>query len=541
MRPGPDELDNPPKSPGFLAQVKRTWPALAMLPALVTVVPAVTVASRATLGRDQGIFQYVAWAVGQGDRAYRDVRDVNGPVVALVHWVFQALGGRDEHVFRVLDLSLTSLSFVVAGAAIPRIVATHGSAPAPGPWAVAAWTLLMAQYLGYDFWDTAQRESFLDWFMLASIALQARGGATFASGALSFVPWLGKPTYAIFTIAQLAGLERRELRRFLLGGAAGLVVPLLFLLTFGDLAAWARITFVDVPTMYRFIWPRPPLVILGLPWYRDLSLAAAATSVVLVGLVLVRWLPRRALPIALMPALGLVSVVVQAKGFPYHFHPVTLGTSYAWLVGIAVLYERGERGRRAGWVRVLALVLGGLAGVRATRLGWTSPYPVPTGDAVQDLAAFERVDFFPVALREAAAYLEAHTTSAERVQTYGMDPYLLFLARRRSATPYVYAYDLNADAALHGSFDPGGLVPSPAEAARIRQLRDAHVADLLARMKASPPAAFVFVDRSPLMNDRDAIADFATHCPEASAWVWRHYREKATFDVFHVWMRTEPE
>ena len=40
-------------------------------------------ASWTPLGRDQGIFQYVAWAVAQGDVDYRDVRDVNGPLIAL--------------------------------------------------------------------------------------------------------------------------------------------------------------------------------------------------------------------------------------------------------------------------------------------------------------------------------------------------------------------------------------------------------------------------------------------------------------------------
>src|SRR5688500_18120637 len=79
-------------------------PLVLAFPAVVWVWDATVRASYASLGRDQGIFQYVAWAAGKGDRLYRDVRDVNGPVVAMVHGLFQALGGADEHRFRTLDL-----------------------------------------------------------------------------------------------------------------------------------------------------------------------------------------------------------------------------------------------------------------------------------------------------------------------------------------------------------------------------------------------------------------------------------------------------
>src|SRR5690606_23186021 len=141
-------------------------------------------------GRDQGIFQYVAWAVTQGEVAYRDVRDVNGPVITLVHLAFLALGGADEHRFRVLDLAITGASFAAAGACLPSLswrsaASREGgeAAGAPVPlaaraaWSLAAWAALSSQYLAYGFWDTAQRESFLDWFVLVSIALGATRAA----------------------------------------------------------------------------------------------------------------------------------------------------------------------------------------------------------------------------------------------------------------------------------------------------------------------------------------------------------------------------
>jgi hypothetical protein len=224
---------------------------LIALPGLWHTFDATRRASFTSLGRDQGIFQYIAWAVRQGDVLYRDIRDVNGPVVTMVHIAFQWLGGEDEHRFRTLDLLATGLSFAMAGA----LVASKARVVERLAWALAAWTACSAQYLMYGFWDTAQRESFLDWFVIVSIALwsaadetRSRKGTLLvaAAGLTSFVPWLGKPTFALFTFAQLAALlferdRKRRLGVFLAGGAVGLIAPFLFLVVAGDLRAWFEI------------------------------------------------------------------------------------------------------------------------------------------------------------------------------------------------------------------------------------------------------------------------------------------------------------
>src|SRR5690606_16338823 len=106
----------------------------------------------------------------------------------------------------------------------------------------------------------------------------------------------------------------RRLALFVAGGAAGAAAPLAFLALRGDVGAWARITFVDVPAMYRFIWPRPPLEILSMPGYGTVSALAVVTTAGLLFLVVRGHLPRRAIPLALLPALGLASVIAQGKG-----------------------------------------------------------------------------------------------------------------------------------------------------------------------------------------------------------------------------------
>lgn len=500
-------------------------PLVVALVAAPFVLGAMHRASWATLGRDQGIFQYVAWAIREGDRLYADVRDVNGPLVALVHLVIQMLGGADEHRFRLLDMAISSAAFLLAGAAIPELARRRApSRTTRLAWALATWAVLGAQYVAYGYWDSAQRESFFDWFVLAAIALHAlaprRPMLLALAGAASIAPCFGKPTYALFTLAQAFAIaldRRRSLVPFALGALGCAFVLFVFLALTGDPARWAHITFVDVPAMYRFIWARSPLEILELPGYARAAGIAVVASIAGLLLLARRRLSVHALPVVLMPALGLASVLVQAKGFPYHFHPVTLGSSLVFVLLLATAADHP-----------LAIPFAAALGVQAALAASGAPFPPPR----TDLAWFDRVDFFPRALRETARYVAAKTPPGERVQLYGMDAYVLFLARRKSATPYIYAYDLDADVALAGA-------PDTEHAARITAMRDENERDLVRRVTRAPPSAFVFVGRSPLLASSDAVHDFFVHCPDAAAFVSERYRETADFDGIRVWLRND--
>ncbi len=560
-------------------------PLMLAIPSLAWVVEATHRASLETLGRDQGIFQYIAEVVSRGARDYRDVRDVNGPLTHAVHMVFLALGGADEHRFRVLDLTVTGASFAVVGACLPGL-SRESRDPAPRllervAWAFAAWVVLSAQYLRYLFWDLAQRESFFDWFMLVSVGVQlaaltpcvrprARTLLLAVSGALSVIPWFGKPTYAFFTLAQLLAFAfaetdeanaRRERRRwlaaFLAGGGLGALTQVVFLLVYADLRAFVRIYFVDVPRFYRFIWPRTFIDSLNPAGSSTMSALALVTSLAMLGLIVDGQLPRRVLAVALIPLAGLASVVVQAKGFPYHFHPVSAGLYLQGLVLVIGLSERLGRSAEDGppeLARLLRLLPFGAAfaiGLAVVAALLTSPHlenwwilqKGVTAELRQSkdyFVYFRTVDFFPWEMRQTAAYLRSHTRPDDTVQLYGMDPYLLFLADRRSATPYIYAYDLDADAALTGSSLPEGLHPTWDQAEQIRALRDAHERDFLARIEAAPPAAFVFMDHSPLISeDDDAWLDFAEHNERSAPWVREHYKQTAAFGDDCVWMRKD--
>jgi hypothetical protein len=62
---------------------------------------------------------------------------------------------------------------------------------------------------------------------------------------------------------------------------------------------------------------------------------------------------------------------------------------------------------------------------------------------------------------------------------------------------------------------------------------------MLARLKAAPPEAFVFIDRSPLMSSGDAWEDFRHSCAESATWVAKHYHPARSFGEVHVWLRDD--
>src|ERR1700733_15418851 len=149
------------RATGRLRRLRRLLPAIVpalivALPPLFWVLDATNRASLTTLGRDQGIFQYLAWALEHGAKDYRDVRDVNGPLTHLIHLVFLHLGGADEHRFRVLDLTFTGLCFAGVGACLPGL-SLERDAPYPSfaeriAWGFASLVVLGAQYMHYIFW-----------------------------------------------------------------------------------------------------------------------------------------------------------------------------------------------------------------------------------------------------------------------------------------------------------------------------------------------------------------------------------------------------
>ncbi len=597
-----------------LLALSRFWISLAILiafvPALVPLGIALDHASYATLGRDQGIFQYIGWALSQGEVDYRDIRDVNGPLIHFVHRVFLALGGGDEVRFHHLDFAVSAIAFFASGALLPLLSATpivakkarrRSSLPAPPvpspalPWATSvvfgllAVAVLFGQYVRYIFWDLAQRESFCDWFLLPSVVLgvlaihplrkkRTAERLAVAAGVLLGIAIFGKPTVVLFGLVSAAGLlfaprgrKTRLLAGYLLGSLLAAALFTTYLAFFADLKTFLATYFVDAPRIYRFIYLRPWREMFTVPWGEFQHVQAAITLGIGILLMTVRALSPRVFPILLFPVVGYASVILQGKGFPYHFHPISLGLAFAWLtiasglveaVAMAIAQHRFVRpttgyevSRQAFGDKALAFVMVGLLalGVAAFsrethRRAETSSYRA--ADWMAELGKdnretrdfydrFRIPDFFPWDLRQAALFVRQHTATDARVQTYGMDPYVLFFAKRLSASPFIYAYDLNYDTAIWGAVEALDGDEQHDRIAWIREQRDLHENELLRSLESRKVEAFVFFDKAPLLTNQDAVDDFKEHSPKAFAWFTTRFALAKSFGDVHVWLRRD--
>jgi hypothetical protein len=528
--------------------------------------------SFAPLGRDPGIYQYVAWALSLGDRPYVDIRENNGPLVYLVHTVFLALGGENERVFRTLDLVSLSIAFAYAGVV------------AYGPWrrhaaeqqrvlvggrvlfGALGVLVLLAQYFVFDWWATPQRESTYDAILLVGFSLQLRahqrtgiagvldaGSRMLLASAGAFVAatWFGKPTYLACTLAQLACLfidpaTRRFWRASAVRVAAGSFgVAALFVgwvALRGSVVDYVRIVYVEAPRYYVPIWKQTLEACYTLGRNAPLVDRGAFTLLGLGLLTAVGFLPRSFVLVLWPVFFGLASFFAQRKGFLYHLHPVTSGAHWAWLVTLGWLADGLREPRR---VRTTAFFGGLLAFVGWQCFGdgtmtewsrgeWMNVARDPSTRATRAyLDHFTTPDFDGYDIRQTAAYLREHVPEGGTVQTYGLEPYVLFLAKRRSATPFLYLYDLNMEPALEGG--PGGR-PNEAQAAEIRRLQARNAQELARRLRDTPASAFVLIDEAPMAYAPDALADFRRQCPDAASLLDERYTESARFGKLRVFL-----
>ncbi|MCW5837135.1 MAG: hypothetical protein KIS78_32370 [Labilithrix sp.] len=557
-------------------RARAPWllPAIVAAIAIVPTVLALRAQTFGIFGRDQGIFQYVAWALRHGERAYRDIHEINGPLPHAWHYVMQLFGGEDEHAFRSIDAAMLTAAYVTAGVTLPRWIGLDLGSGAPRRralvvWGLAGLALLGAQYVRYDWWHTAQREAFYSLLVLTSLSIQSIAHSTRdrrraivafgLAGLTTSLTWFGKPPCAIFSALQLAVLVldrggvavpvRRALASAVGGALAAGAAMLAFVLAFEDLGRGLEIL-AKVPRLHHTIWNE---TLLGA--YRAYNNGprldwAMATFAAFVVTFFALKLPRRALLAAVLPLGGFVVFAGQGKAFPYHLHMLTLGTAVAQLVILGAVAERlrtaRERGARHDAVAIAAAVAALALGLKSGEDAWKSPGLrngwAEAGDTAEKRASrayFERFpwgDYFANDLRDAAAYLSFHTRPDERVQTYGFDPYLLFLARRKSASPVIYSFELNVDAALEGG--PGAR-PSAELKSWLVAYRDDAERLVLTSVEAAPPAAFTLHDRAPFTFPKDAAQDFAAHCPKLFAWMKERYVFAAAFGTVRVWLRRD--
>lgn len=516
----------------------------------------------AALGRDQGIFQYTGWALSKGERLYRDVHDINGPLPSLTHWLVQSLFGKTERAFRVADVCFTIFAYGFFGASLARATGTK-SRFAPYLGAVTTCIVLGSQYVTYGFWHTAQRDHHSTLLVLLGLAFllpptparTLHRRARVAAGALLLtLPLFGKPTFALFAFAALVlgYLDARKARsteatltnprEFLVVAVSSMAITAavlaLVLWKVAEPSLYVRFVFVETTKFHRYFWIRNLLdCFSGWDTADRLQKALAFLALGSLGLV---WRPvrERFSWILFVPFVaGFASYLIQQKGFPYHLHPVTtgarvvfLGVAFTVVAHAAELRESISGWRFQAWALVCFVAMGGVsiydaATADAQRPSWR------VDDERERLNRFPWGDYFAGELADAADYVNKHTPEGSRVQVYGFDPYVLFRANRLSATPILYNFDLHAPTVLEDARVPAG------EKDWIRAYLDENRKAFHARIVAEPPAAWVFIDHAPFHYPKDGFKDFETCCANTAAYVKEHYVEASAFGHFHVYLK----
>jgi hypothetical protein len=62
---------------------------------------------------------------------------------------------------------------------------------------------------------------------------------------------------------------------------------------------------------------------------------------------------------------------------------------------------------------------------------------------------------------------------------------------------------------------------------------------MLARLRAAPPEAFVFIDHAPLTTFDDGWEDFRYCCKQSAAWVAANYHLANRIGEVQVWLRDD--
>lgn len=553
-------------------------PALIVVPAAYFIIHTAWLAVHEPFGRDQGIFQYVSFALSKGDRDYVAMHEINGPLVHLLYFLLYKLGGQDELVIRAVDFAITAVVFFGVGWVVPGIGWIKGDAPsrpttrARLAWAALGSVMMWAYYLRFNWWDHTQRESFYNLFILASLSLQLaaqvpsgtsdkrRLWMLAVAGALGALPSFGKPTCALYWIGQLAGLwldhdaplaRRRRVGAFVLGAVVGAVPVLVYVAIYAAPGAMVQAVLFDGPRLYRHIWHKSFAEGYG-AWNNAPGINyGIASCLVTIPLMALRVLPRRTIGAVVFLWAGMASFVLQGKMFPYHLYPVTCAMHLVWLYGLAVIAERAPRnGLRVPPLAATALAIA-FSGFFVWRVFDDMTHCQTAAEFTAERLEVSRTfdgrmnrlpkyynggDYFPWDIRRAGWFIRDHTDPSERAQVYGMDPYVLFFAERLSATPFLYSFEFNVDAAVAGG---SGGVPSPSDVAWLRAKQSENARTLFETMKAKPPAAFVSIDNQPFSYPKDADVDFEAHCPDAAKLVKDGYTRVRRFGGVRVWLRND--
>lgn len=367
---------------------------------------------------DAAIFHFIAGQMQMGAVPYRDIVDINMPLIYFIHVAAVAIGGMGDVAWRAFDLAATAL---VSGL-ILVFVWPAGRAPA-----IQAVLIVLVTHLLLGPYSAGQRDYLISIPALAAAVVSASVAENpqryrinlFLAGVFAMIAASIKPSgillLALPAITML-GLRWRE-AGWITGGAAATGLLLLGLLAaYGALGAFIA-TMLGLLPSYASMGARPMSEI-----FRDTVVWLAPMG----GLALAAALnisapkPPRVRAMIGLTLFGFIHLVAQRKGWFYHVYPLGIGLACwgAWsLASLTILRS------------AVCLV------ITAATLGWLVPRALMepgTYPAVRAASAIQLV-------------FESRLPRGARVQVLDSDNgAFLAMARAgmRQATPHIQWFSL---------------------------------------------------------------------------------------------------
>lgn len=425
------------------------------------------------LGRDQGVFATIGRGLLNGKILYVDLWDIKPPAVFYVYALAIKLFGTTAAAVRAIDLFL----FPPTAAALYWIGRRIASARV-GLWAVLLFGVF---YFTETFWTLTQNDGIvlLPMTLAVAAALKAADGehrsvrwALIAGALCAYAIWFKYPfvlfigvvvfTYLwmhIVRAQRAASLPKRQIiidgigfaTGGLLIGAVGAALLIAqgawdaliqtTLTTVGYAAHGAVTTLDEVQTALGFRWQHWGLLFL---------LAGIA------GILAIRRFDRRSRWwIGLVWLIGGAAIlIVQAKGFDYHWLPLLPPLALIAAGGIdhlADIFSRAVNGRAGARPYNVSVILNGLIAfvllVVMIAVIWLPALPYLTGreNQIAYYHHFQAGEFVADESQQVADFLRQRVVPGDSLFIWGARPEVYYLSQLNPAVRFLYQVPLAAD------------------------------------------------------------------------------------------------
>jgi hypothetical protein len=446
-------------------------------------------------GPDQGLHAYGGWALRHYHLApYVGCFDHNFPGIFFLHYLVQGIFGETMTAFRLADLL-----WETATAAVIYVICVDIFKDRFVGFLSAA--LYAVYYVKLGPWHTGQRDGMMSLLCLGGFLLILKSRSSALAGLLFGCAFLLKPT-ALLTAAVIGSyllMKRRILAAVAFAGAFALptLAVILYYLHINALRELFEATITFNSAVYSGasdlpMWVRVESALMMNFWYRNL--------LVLAGILL---LMRRHGRAALKNSLWLIGVfaavflgyLAQGKFYPYQQAPVWAILCIFAAVGWACLFKaRAARIVLAASIIAVSLCLG--------------PDPMAGNVFKMTPSEGQLAPPYTRTCMAAAKYLDDKTAATDKVQVWGGEALINFLAKRGCPSRFPSTLSL--------IFRPGKNRRSETQ----RKFGN----EILRSVSSSPPPYFVvcneFHPSFGIASDREILeSDY----PALNAFITSHY------------------